>query len=104
MMKYSKITPEGTKDLLFEECNANRTVSQILGNVFFHRGFHEVLTPGIEFYDLFSEEVSGIPLENMFKMSDSKGRLMVVRPDSTLPIARMATTRLKNERHPIRLY
>lgn len=104
MKKYSKITPEGTKDLLFEECLANRTVSSILGNVFSHRGFHEVLTPGIEFYDLFSESISGIPMEYMFKMSDSKGRLMVMRPDSTLPIARMVTTRLKNENHPLRLY
>ncbi len=104
MKDYFKITPEGTKDLLFEECLANRTVSSILGNVFSHRGFHEVLTPGIEFYDLFSEEISGIPMESMFKMSDSKGRLTVMRPDSTLPIARMAATRLMNERHPIRLY
>lgn len=104
MKKYSKITPEGTKDLLFEECLANRTVSSILGNVFSHCGFHEVLTPGIEFYDLFSESISGIPMEYMFKMSDSKGRLMVMRPDSTLPIARMVTTRLKNEPHPLRLY
>ncbi len=104
MKNYAKITPVGTKDLLFEECFANRTVSSILGNVFSHRGFHEVLTPGIEFYDLFSESISGIPMEYMFKMSDSKGRLMVMRPDSTLPIARMVTTRLKNISQPIRLY
>ena len=104
MKNYSKITPEGTKDLLFEECLANRTVSSILGGVFAHRGFHEVLTPGIEFYDLFSEDISGIPMEYMFKMSDSKGRLMVMRLDSTLPIARMVTTRLQNVNRPIRLY
>lgn len=104
MKNYSKITPEGTKDLLFEECFANRTVSSVLGRVFSERGFHEVLTPGIEFYDLFSEDISGIPMENMFKMSDNKGRLMVMRPDSTLPIARMVSTRLKNLEHPIRLY
>ena len=104
MKNYSKITPLGTKDLLFEECLANRTVSSILGSVFSHRGFHEVLTPAIEFYDLFAEELSGIPMEYMYKMSDTKGRLMVLRPDSTLPIARMAATRLMNERHPIRLY
>lgn len=104
MKNYSKITPEGTKDLLFEECLANRTVSSILGKVFSHRGFHEVLTPCVEFYDVFSEELSGIPMENMFKMSDSKGRLMVMRPDSTLPIARMVSTRLKNMPQPIRLY
>ena len=104
MKNYSKITPEGTKDLLFEECLANRTVSSILGKVFSHRGFHEVLTPCIEFYEVFAEELSGIPMENMYKMSDEKGRLMVLRPDSTLPIARMAATRLMNEKHPIRLY
>ena len=104
MKNYSQITPEGTKDLLFEECLANRTASSILRNVFSHRGFHEVLTPGIEFYDLFSEDISGIPMEYMFKMSDSKGRLMVMRPDSTLPIARMVTTRLKNMEYPIRLF
>lgn len=104
MKSYTKITPEGTKDLLFEECLANRTVSSMLGRVFDDRGFHEVLTPGLEFYDLFSEDISGIPMENMFKMSDSKGRLMVVRPDSTLPIARMASTRLQNAEKPLRFY
>ncbi len=104
MKNYAKITPEGTKDLLFEECLANRTVSAILGGVFAERGFHEVLTPGLEFYDLFSEDISGIPMEYMFKMSDSKGRLMVMRPDSTLPIARMVSTRLQNMEKPLRLY
>ncbi len=104
MKNYSKITPEGTKDLLFEECLANRTVSAILGDVFSRRGFHEVLTPAIEFYDLFEEEKSGIPMEYMYKMTDAKGRLMVMRPDSTLPIARMVTTRLMHEEHPLRLF
>ncbi len=104
MKNYAKITPEGTKDLLFEECLASRTVSGMLGGVFSERGYHEVLTPGVEFYDLFSEDISGIPMENMFKMSDSKGRLMVMRPDSTLPIARMVSTRLQNVPKPLRLY
>ncbi len=104
MKNYSKITPEGTKDFLFEECLSTRTVSHILGEVFNKRGFHEVLTPGIEFYDVFSNPAAAIPQENMFKLSDSKGRLMVLRPDSTLPIARMAATRLQNEVLPIRLY
>ncbi len=52
----------------------------------------------------FSNPAAQIPQENMFKLSDSKGRLMVVRPDSTLPIARMTATRLQNEVLPIRLY
>ena len=38
---------------------------------------------------------SSIPQEFMFKVTDNKGRLMVVRPDSTLPIARLTATRLQ---------
>ena len=40
----------------------------------------------------------------MFTLTDSKGRLMVLRPDSTMPIARMTSTRLQNAALPIRLY
>lgn len=37
-------------------------------------------------------------------MTDSFGRLLVLRADSTMPIARIAATRLRNESIPIRLY
>lgn len=40
----------------------------------------------------------------MYKLTDHKGRLLVLRPDSTLPIARMTATRLQNEKRPLRLY
>ncbi len=104
MKNYSKLTPEGTKDLLFEESVANEKISETLASVYHGRGFNKVSTPGIEFYDVFAMPEAAIPMENMFKFSDSKGRLVVVRPDSTLPIARMTATRLKNEPYPIRLY
>ena len=51
MRKYHKITPEGTKDLLFEECLTHRYVERTLADVFSSHGFHEVITPGLEFYD-----------------------------------------------------
>ena len=40
----------------------------------------------------------------MFKMSDSKGRTTVLRPDNTMPIAHMVATRLKDNELPVRLY
>ena len=97
MKKYCKITPEGTRDLLFEECLTYRNIEKLLAGVFQSRGFHEVITPGLEYYDVFSQGESSIPQEFMFKVTDNKGRLMVVRPDSTLPIARLTATRLQNE-------
>ena len=104
MKKYCNITPEGTRDLLFEECIAHRNVEHMLAAVFESRGFQEVITPGLEFFDVFSLDCAGIPQESMYKLTDHKGRLLVLRPDSTLPIARMTATRLQNEGKPLRLY
>lgn len=55
MKKYCKITPEGTRDLLFEECLTYRNIEKLLAGVFQSRGFHEVITPGLEYYDVFSQ-------------------------------------------------
>lgn len=104
MKKYINITPEGTKDFLFAECSAMDDVCGKIEAVFCKRGFKKVTTPGIEFYDVFSVPCSGISQESMFKTVDNKGRLLVVRPDSTLPIARMVASRLKNSTLPVRLY
>ncbi len=104
MRKYHKITPEGTKDLLFEECLTHRYVERTLAEVFSARGFHEVITPGLEFYDVFDTNFSGIGQETMYKLSDKQGRLICMRPDSTMPIARLTATRLQNLPRPIRLY
>ncbi len=104
MKKYNKITPEGTNDLLFEDCLARRYVEQTLTKVFLSHGFNEVVTPGLEFYDVFHPEASGIGQEVMYKMTDRRGRLIVMRPDSTMPIARLTATRLQNRPKPIRLF
>ncbi len=104
MKKYIMQTPEGTKDFLFAECSAMDDICGKVENVFVERGYKKVITPGIEFYDVFSVPCSGISQEEMFKLADNKGRLLVVRPDSTLPIARMVSTRLKNSVLPVKLY
>ncbi len=104
MKNYYKITPEGTKDLLFEECTARNKVTRMITGVFASKGYHQVVTPGLEFFDAFTLESGGIQQEDMYKLTDNKGRLLVLRPDSTLPIARMAAIRLQKETRPIRLY
>ena len=40
----------------------------------------------------------------MLKLTDLKGRLLVARPDSTVPIARLVATRLRGHALPVRLY
>lgn len=98
------ITPEGTRDLLFNDCLARRTVENKLAAIFCGFGYSEVVTPGIEFYDLFSGSSRNFKQENMYKLTDSKGRLVAMRPDSTIPIARLVCARLKEAKLPLRLY
>lgn len=104
MKRYDLLTPEGTRDLLFDECIAKRIVEEQLRKIFTGYGYSEVVTPGLEFYDVFNGKVRYFPQENMYKLVDGKNRMMVLRPDTTMPIARLAATRLKKEPLPLKLF
>lgn len=104
MKDLRKVTPEGTRDLLFDECLLRRNLENTFARLFRQKGYNEVLTPCIEFLDVFSREISGIPFESMFKLFDNQGRLLVLRPDSTIPIARLVSSKLTSQQLPIRLY
>ncbi|HEX2938755.1 MAG TPA: ATP phosphoribosyltransferase regulatory subunit [Ruminiclostridium sp.] len=104
MARYSKMVPEGTCDLLFKECEALREVQNRMTELFKTRGFNEVTTPSIEFYDVFNGKSNAMPQEMMYKLTDSKGRIIALRPDNTMPVMRVATTKLKGFQPPLRLF
>lgn len=104
MKNFDLITPEGTKDLLFEDCAVRRSLEEKLSGIFKSKGYCEVVTPGLEFFDVFNLNSRYFPQESMYKLVDNKGRLLVVRPDSTMPIARVAATRLRDAELPLRLF
>ena len=103
-MKLTVNTPEGTRDRLFSECQERRQVQARLTRLFRQRGYLEVSTPDTEFYDLFALSGSAIEQERMIKVWDGSGKICVMRPDSTTPIARVAATKLCSLPLPQRLY
>ena len=103
-MAFSVNTPEGTRDRLFSECLERRQVQRALTDLFQRRGYGEVITPEVEYYDLFIQSGNPLPQEAMLKLIDRSGRIMVMRPDCTTPIARVAATKLKSVPLPQRLY
>lgn len=104
MNKFMLKTPEGTRDFLFEECERHNRIKAALSALFAARGYNEVITPATEYFDLFSGESSGLSQEEMYKLTSRSGRLLVLRPDITMPIARLVSTRLKDAPLPIRLH
>ncbi len=99
-----KKTPEGLKDMLYEECTAKAEIERIITDLFTMRGYSRAITPTVEYYDLFDDDMLGIPQEQMYKLTSVSGRIMALRPDMTIPIARLVSTRLKDVPAPIRLY
>ena len=104
MNRFDLITPEGTRDSLFAECTLRRQLESRLHGLFAARGYSEIITPTLEFYDVFNREAQPFPQERMYKLTDAKGRLLVLRPDNTVPIARVCATRLRDAALPLRLY
>lgn len=103
MVNWKRYIPEGTKDTLFEECAKKVELEDILRKTYIDSGFLEVVSPTLEFYDVFSGENATLPQEKMYKLFDNQGRILVLRPDMTTPIARIAATKLKDSYYPLRL-
>lgn len=104
MNRYQISTPEGTRDLLFAPARRLRAVEQRVRQSLEDRGYSEVITPAIEYYDVFAQANPAVGQENMLKIVDRAGRICVARPDNTTPIARIAATRLEGADLPVRLY
>jgi ATP phosphoribosyltransferase regulatory subunit len=103
MSSWKKYIPDGTRDILLQNCENKILLENSFRKVFKWRGYSEVITPTLEFYDVFDEEETSIEQEKMYKLFDNQGRILVLRPDITIPIERIAGTKLKESCYPLKL-
>ena len=104
MYKLNKNIPEGTRDLLYSEAELYDRITESFTKTYELSGFEKVETPTVENYDLIAAVNRSIKQENLYKLTDNSGHLLVIRPDNTTPIARVAATKLKNSALPQKLY
>ena len=97
-------TPEGTRDRLFSECAACREVQQAATALFQRRGYSELTTPNVEYFDIIPAAGHPLSQESMMKCVERTGKLLVMRPDNTVAIGRVAATKLSSLPLPLRLY
>ncbi|MEG0261048.1 MAG: ATP phosphoribosyltransferase regulatory subunit [Lysinibacillus sp.] len=94
--------PLGMRDTfpqIYEKVEAIRQTGQ---SFLKKRGYDFVKTPTVEYFDTVGK-ASAIYDAHLFKLVDSQGNTLVLRPDMTTPIARVATSKLLKEMIPIRL-
>ncbi len=103
-MKLRKVLlPEGVQDLLIDDCIYRRQIENKIMNNFIQSGYMEVSSPTLEYYDLFSRDYLANNGDNTFKFMDANGRILVLRPDCTVPIVRILSTKMKDFVFPLRL-
>ncbi len=92
----------GMRDLLPEEAEALNYVIAKARETAKLYGYKEIITPVVEPYELLNAKSGEEIRSRMFTFKDLGDRTVVLRPEFTASIARLATTTLKNEPKPLR--
>lgn len=92
------------RDLLNEDAEALSYVIGKARETSTLYGFKEVITPVVEPFELLSAKSGEEIRQRMFIFDDLGGRKVALRPEFTASTARLATTALKNEPKPFRLF
>ncbi|HAA90729.1 MAG: ATP phosphoribosyltransferase regulatory subunit [Thermoanaerobacterales bacterium 50_218] len=96
------LMPGGVRDLLPGEARQKRELENSLLKLFRSWGYQEVVTPTFEFYEVLAPALEEMLHEQLYRFIDEEGRVIVLRPDMTTPIARLVSTRLRTEDFPLR--
>lgn len=94
--------PAGAKDVLAVEAQELRALESALRERFSRFGYREVMTPVLEFADVIDRAQEG-GLREAFRLFDDHGRVLVLRPDLTIPVARLVATRMADHPGPVRV-
>lgn len=92
MERLSRLVPNGVNDLSHQDLEHKQQILGEIAQLFKDGGYHQVQTPIFEYYDLFKEIKGTIEMDRMIKVIDTDGKVLVLRPDATIPIARMAAS------------
>nr|WP_263324886.1 ATP phosphoribosyltransferase regulatory subunit [Neobacillus sp. Marseille-Q6967] len=94
--------PLGMRDTLPELFEKKHRVRSLMENAIKRWGYQFIETPTLEYYETVGA-ASAILDQELFKLLDKDGHTLVLRPDMTAPIARVAASRLLDEDLPLRL-
>ncbi len=98
----SVLMPGGVRDLLPAEAQCKRELENRLLALFASWGYQEVVTPTFEYYEALAPAMGALLHDHLYRFIDDHGQIMLLRPDMTTPIARLVSTRLKDQQLPQR--
>lgn len=94
--------PLGMRDTLPELYETKDHVRSSIEEEMKRWGYQFIETPALEYYETVGA-ASAILDQQLFKLLDQQGHTLVLRPDMTAPIARVAASKLLKDDMPLRL-
>lgn len=94
--------PLGAKDYLPNAVTKLRNIEFRVLACMERWGYNQIITPTLEYYDTVGV-ASSTADKKLFKLLDRKGQTLVLRSELTAPIARVASSLLKEQGFPLRL-
>ena len=94
--------PAGMRYYIGAEARLRRRIEDAAMSVFESWSYEEVITPSVDYYDLFEQGMGQTEAQRAFRFTDSDGRLLALRPDVTSSVARIAATLLVDRPRPLR--
>ena len=95
--------PEGVRDLLFADAAAWREMEASLRRTWTAWGYREIILPMFEYAGTLATDVGSALDAEMYRFFDRHGRTLALRPDLTIPTARVVATRLYDQPMPLRV-
>jgi ATP phosphoribosyltransferase regulatory subunit len=96
--------PHGLADLFYEQAAIKTELETRLQDHFRSWGYQRIIPPTFEYYATLSTEASPQLEEEMYRFFDREGHILALRPDMTVPTARVIGTRLYDQTLPLRFY
>ncbi|MEM7538750.1 MAG: ATP phosphoribosyltransferase regulatory subunit [Chloroflexota bacterium] len=94
--------PAGVSDYFWTDAWQRRKIQQSLLSTFRRWGYDDVIPPSFEYADTIGERASAAIRSNMYRFLDRDGRMLALRADMTIPVARLVGTRLYDRPMPQR--
>ena len=96
-------TPDGVRDIYNGECKKKLYLQDKLHRTLLKYGYHDIMTPTFEFFNIFGSDVGTTPSKDLYKFFDKEGNTLVLRPDFTPSIARSAAKYYIEDDMPVKL-
>src|SRR5699024_6502928 len=85
-------------------CEKREEIIETFKTRFRTYGYQQIQTPVFEPYDLYSIVKGTIQRDDMIKVIGPTGKVLVLRPDATIPIARLISNHLQGDQETLRYF